>query len=53
MAFVIQPVVRQGGVRPSYRVVLGSADNAAGGRLGADAAVVGFRDTALVGIMLA
>jgi hypothetical protein len=46
MAFVIQPAVRQGGGRPSYRVYSGRADNAAGGRPGADAAVMGVQDTA-------
>jgi len=46
MAFVIQPAVRQGGGRPSYRAYSGRADNAAGDRLGADAAVMGLQDTA-------
>ena len=46
MAFVIQAVVRQGGGRPSYRAYSGRADNAAGARLGAKAAVVGFPNTA-------
>ena len=46
MVFVIQQAARQGGRRPSYRAYSGRADNAAGGRLGADAAVVGLQDTA-------
>ena len=46
MGFVIQLVVRQGGGRPSYRAYSGRADNAAGGRLGANTAIVGFEDTA-------
>ena len=46
MAFVIQAVVRQGGGRPSYRAYSGRTDNAAGGRLGANAAVMGLQDTA-------
>ena len=41
MAFVIQPAVR-----PSYRAYSGRADNAAGDRLAADAAVMGLQDTA-------
>ena len=43
---MIQEVVRQGEGRPSYRAYSGRADNAAGGRLGAKAAVVGCRDAA-------
>ena len=43
---MIQAVVRQGGGRPSYRVYSGRTDNAVGGRLGANAAVVGFLDMA-------
>jgi len=46
MAFVIQPVVRQGGGRSSYRDVLGPADNVAGGRLGVDAAGAGVQAVA-------
>ena len=46
MGFVIQAAVRQGGGRPSYRVYSGRADNTAGGRLGANAAVKGISDTA-------
>jgi hypothetical protein len=45
MGFVIQPVVRQGGGRPSYRVYSGRGDNAAGGRLSAKTAVEGLQDT--------
>jgi hypothetical protein len=43
---VIQAAVRQGGGRPSYLAYSGRADNAAGGSLGANAAVVGLQDTA-------
>jgi hypothetical protein len=46
MGFVIQPVVRQGGVRPSYRVYSGRSDNAAGGRMDAKTAVGGIQNTA-------
>ena len=46
MGFVIQAVVRQGGGRPSYRAYSGRADNAAGGRLGVNAAVSGFPNMA-------
>ena len=46
MAFVIQPAVRQGGGRPSYRAYSGRTDNAAGGRPGAKTAIGGLRDTA-------
>jgi hypothetical protein len=46
MGFVIQPVVRQGGGRPSYRPYSGRADNAVGGRLGAKTAVTDLQDMA-------
>ena len=43
---MIQAVVRQGGGRPSYRAYSGRADNAGGGRPGANTAIVGFEDMA-------
>jgi hypothetical protein len=46
MGSTIQAVVRQGVGRPSYRAYSGRADNAAGGRLGVESAIVGSRDTA-------
>ena len=46
MGFVIQPAVRQGGGRPSYRAYSGRANNAAGGWLGAKTAVTDLQDAA-------